>query len=255
MNVFYYDKTFDGLLTAVFDAYKLKMFPERLLTEGDVAPLLMLEMYTSVTNKEKSGRVWKALEKKLSKQALNQMMYVWLSKEPGSDELLFRYICKVVDAPRSIETDFSDGEIMKMFKLAKKVSGERHCIMQFVRFQKAENDVYFAPVGPRYDVLPLVINHFIDRFADQKWIIYDEKRRYGYYYDLKETREMTLDDPDSILNGKLNEKLMAEDEKLFQKLWRGYFKALTIKERINLKQQRRSMPKRFWRYLTELQEQ
>lgn len=211
-------------------------------------------MYTCVTQTEKSARVWSALQKKLSKQALNQIMYVWQSELPGSDELIFRYIRKVVDAPGSIETHFTDNDVMDMIKLAKKVGNERMFIVQFVRFQKAEGDIYFAPVAPEFDVLPLAINHFIDRFADQKWVIYDEKRRYGYYYDLNKVDEMTIDNDESLINGKLNETLMAEDEKLFQRLWQSYFKALTIKERVNLKQQRRCMPKRFWHYLTELQQ-
>lgn len=34
MLVFRYDKTFDGLLSAVFDAYSLHMFPESLIGPG-----------------------------------------------------------------------------------------------------------------------------------------------------------------------------------------------------------------------------
>ena len=56
-----------------------------------------------------------------------------------------------------------------------------------------------------------------------------------------------------MLTGKLDESMMADDEKLFQDLWKGYFKALTIKERINLKLQKQHMPRRFWKYLTEKQ--
>ena len=64
---------------------------------------------------------------------------------------------------------------------------------------------------------------------------------------------MTLDSTDLFPKGKLDEKLMAEDEKLYQELWKGYFKAMTIKERINLKLQRQHLPKRYWKYLTEKQ--
>jgi hypothetical protein len=47
--------------------------------------------------------------------------------------------------------------------------------------------------------------------------------------------------------------MMAADEEMFQELWKGYFKAMTIKERINPRLQRQHMPKRFWKYLTEKQ--
>ena len=35
--------------------------------------------------------------------------------------------------------------------------------------------------------LPMLIKHFRNRYADQKWIIYDVKRGYGLHYDLHDT--------------------------------------------------------------------
>ena len=54
-----------------------------------------------------------------------------------------------------------------------------------------------------------------------------------------------------LLTGKLDQQLMAEDEQLFQQLWRTYFKTIAIKERINPKLHRQNLPVRFWKYLTE----
>lgn len=42
MLIFRYDKTFEGLLTALFDAYSLKKFPDILLAEMN--PLLYFMM-------------------------------------------------------------------------------------------------------------------------------------------------------------------------------------------------------------------
>lgn len=64
MNVYIYDKTFDGLLTAVFDAYFRKTFPDFLLSEGDALPLFYDELHTVVTDEEKAARVWRGLQKK-----------------------------------------------------------------------------------------------------------------------------------------------------------------------------------------------
>ncbi|MDU1890774.1 MAG: TIGR03915 family putative DNA repair protein [Dysgonomonas sp.] len=253
MTVFFYDKTFEGLLTAVFDAYNRKVFPDKLLGIGDVPPMFMEEEYTVITQKERSDRVWAALEKKMSKLARNMLSYAWLSETYGSDDLLFRYIRKTIDSKLPIETNFADSDVLQLHQLAKKVSHERQYLLQFVRFQRAADDIFFASVFPIYNALPLAIEHFKDRFSDQKWVIYDIKRKYGYYYDLHTVVEMTLDNDEHLLSGKLDENLMAEDEKLFQELWKGYFKSMTIKERINLKLQRQHMPKRFWRYLTEKQ--
>lgn len=253
MVIFFYDKTFEGLLTSVFDAYNRKVFPDRLLREGDITPMFVEESYTVITEEEKSVRVWTSLQNKISKGAQNMISYVWLSEEEGSDDLLFRFIRKTFDSQISIETNFGDDDVLKLHQLAKKVSHEKHYLIEFVRFQKAADDIFFAPVSPRYNALPLAIPHFKDRFSDQKWVIYDLKRKYGFYYDLHNVMEMTFDNDEHLLGGKLDEKMMAEDEKIFQELWKGYFKSMTIKERINLKLQRQHMPKRFWKYLTEKQ--
>jgi len=103
MIIFRYDKTFEGLLTAIFDAYNRNTFPEKLLGFEDIEPLFVTETYTVLTQEDKSARVWKGLEKKLMPMALNMLTYVWLSELPGSDELLFRYIRKTFDNKKSIE--------------------------------------------------------------------------------------------------------------------------------------------------------
>ena len=48
MTVFVYDKTFEGLLTAVFDAYSRRSFPDLLLAEGEPFPLFYDEAVTTV---------------------------------------------------------------------------------------------------------------------------------------------------------------------------------------------------------------
>ena len=85
MNLFIYDKTFEGLLTAVFDAYFRKTFPDMLLSEGDVLPLFYDESFTVHTDEEKSGRVWRGLQKKLSVSALSSITWCWLSELPEVD--------------------------------------------------------------------------------------------------------------------------------------------------------------------------
>ena len=79
-------------------------------------------------------------------------------------------------------------------------------------------------------------------------------RQYGYYYDLKSVSEITITDKGTpLLKGILDDQSMAEDERLFQKLWKTYFKAIAIKERTNPRKHKQDMPVRYWKYLTEKQ--
>lgn len=253
MIVFRYDKTFEGLLTAVFDAYVRREFPERLIAEGEPEPMFSDGAHAVYSDRQRADRVWTSLQKKITARERNMLLHVWLSEEPGSDELLLRYIRKVFDSSHPIAGNFSDPDVLEARQIAMKVAREGEHVRQFVRFQKGGDGTFFAPIAPKYNALPLAINYLRDRFADQRWLVYDTKRRYGYYYDLEKVVEVTMEDDAHLLGGKLDDKLLAEDEKLFQEMWRSYFKALTIKERINPKLHRQQMPRRFWKYLTEKQ--
>ena len=114
MTVFVYDKTFEGLLTAVFDAYSRHSFPDLLLAEGEPFPLFYDEAVTICTDDAKVDRVWKGLQKRLSAMALSVITVTWLSELPEADMLLFRYIRKAIDAPRTIELNFGDPDVLEV---------------------------------------------------------------------------------------------------------------------------------------------
>lgn len=252
MVIFRYDKSFEGLLSCVFQAYERKLFPDLLLAEQAPLPLFYEEVVQIVTNEQQASRVWKGLKKKCSPAGLSVITHNWLSELTDSDQLLFRYIRKAIDAPVSIELNFGDPDVLLAAQTAKKVSQERHRVVQFTRFQKASDGTYFAATAPLYNVLPLALSYFKDRFADQVWVIYDTKRTYGYYYDLREVSEIRFAEPQAhLFTGKLSPELMDKDEQLFQRLWKTYFKSIAIKERINPRLHRQHLPVRFWKYLTE----
>lgn len=252
-SIFTYDKTLDGLLTCIFDAYQLKIFPTHLIAEGEPLPLFTNIAHTVVTDEQKSVRVWTALEKKLSKSALHSITVSWLADSiEGVDELIFRYIRKNIDAKTSIETNFGDADVLELAQVYRKVSREAHRMLQFVRFQKTTDGIYFAAYEPLYNVLPLVINHFSDRFSDQRWIIYDLHRRYGYMYDLREVNCVTFSADNPIAKtGLLDKSIMDADEQLFQSLWKTYYKSISIESRRNHRKMKQDMPVRFWKHLTE----
>ncbi len=251
--IFCYDNTFDGLLTLVFDAYSRKIFPDKI--SGEETPSLFdEEVYRVVTDTARARRVWDGLHKKISKEACRMCLAVFLSELPEREMLLLRYMRKAFASSTSIEVNFGDPDVLECSKIYRKVMREAERMRMFVRFQKTADGIFFAPIEPKYNVLPLAIEHFEDRFSDQLWVIYDVKRHYGYFYDLHKTEEVTFEQLNIDLDtGKLNDEQAAEDEKLFQSLWQQYFQSICIKERINPKLHQQHLPKRFWKYLPEKQ--
>ena len=255
MMVYIFDGTMDGLLTAVFDAFALHEQPEMLLTEGEALPLFCERTQTVHTDEEKARRVWTGLEKKLSREAMKLISVSWLSELKELNGHLFRYICKVFTAGKGIERHFADPDVLAVTNIARKVLHEQLRMKQFIRFQKAKDGTYLGVVSPDHNVLPLIIDHFQDRFNDQPWLIYDAKRHYGFNYDGKTVIRITFEDeaavPFNLANGKLDESVISSDDQLLQDLWRTYFKAICIRERMNPRKQLNDMPRRYWKYMTE----
>ncbi len=252
MIYFLYDNTFEGLLTSVFEAFDRKQFPEKLIMENSNIPLFT-EVHTILTQTNKAERVLTGLKKRLSGSAIQMLMVCFLSEEETIATTLFNYIRKTFLADKSIEMNFGDPDVLALSKTYRKVQREAEKVRQFVRFQKLADGTFFAPFEPLYNVLPLVSDFFEDRFADQRWIIYDLKRKYGLSYNLEKTEIIHFKQLNTDLeNGSLPTELLNTEETDFQELWRSYFKATAIKERINPKLQRQHMPQRFWKYLTEI---
>jgi probable DNA metabolism protein len=250
---FLYDHTFDGLLTCVFEAFNRREFPEYITGEDRQLPLFT-ESFRAITDDTKADHILQELRKKISRSALDMLFICYLSELEGIEIRIFRYIQKALLAEKSIETNFADPDVLELSKVYKKVAREEERMRQFVRFQKTADGLFFAAMSPAYNVLPLTARFFKTRFADQQWIIYDVKREYGLYYDLKTVETVHFDRlPGAAETGRLTPEKLDEYETIFQDLWKDYLKAITIRERLNLKLQRQHMPKRFWKYLTEKQ--
>jgi probable DNA metabolism protein len=195
----------------------------------------------------------------LTCQALRIISVSWLSELPEVVNPLFNYVCKTFRQPQgaaSIALNYADPDVLAVTRIGWKVSHEQLRMKQFIRFQKAKDGTYLAVIGPDHNVLPLVIGHFRDRFNDQPWLIYDAKRHYGFYYEgsgmpMQITFEDEASVPFNLYDGKLNPELLSSDDQLFQDLWRTYFKAICIKERLNPRKQLKEIPLRYWKYLTE----
>ncbi len=252
MSFILYDGTFEGFLSVVFECYAQKLVPIDICRESTFQENLFIEKMTICRDEQKAARVWSSLQQKLHQRNRNLPLLVFLSESPGIEMKLYRFIRRVFDSERRIETDYGDQDVLELKKIERQVLRETMRILQFVRFQQTKDDLYFSAIEPQYDVLPFTVQHFKNRFADQLWLIYDLKRDYGIFYDLKETREVVLSEKTfSETNGQVSANLLEEREETYQTLWKAYFDNINIPERKNAKLQLQHMPRRYWKFLPE----
>ena len=185
MVVYTFDNTLDGLLSAVFDAFYNHEMPNELLTAGKALPLFCDHIHEVNTDENKSKRVWKGLENKLTHLGLSIITISFLSEDNNLNYALFSYICKAFTNKNkiSIEKNISDPDVLICTQTYRRVCFEAKRMKQFLRFQKAKDGTYLGVIHPDFNVLPLIIEHFKDRFNDQCFLIYDAKRGYGFYYE------------------------------------------------------------------------
>ena len=256
MLVFRYDKSFDGLLSALFDAYcDAGVSRRQLIGPGEPEPLFTERVHEVATDRGARRAVcggdWNG---GLIARARSMLVYAWHGEQAAGRPADAALSCAGFSTRAEASlADQADPDMKSLFQLALKVSHERERLKQFVRLQKAADGTYFAAVTPEHDALPLAVDYFTDRFADQRWLIYDRRRDCGYYYDGHTARCVTLEDDRGMIADKLADEWLAEDERQFQLLWKNYFRALAIPQRINERQQRRMMPRRYWKHLTEME--
>ncbi|WP_433835719.1 TIGR03915 family putative DNA repair protein [Flavobacterium anhuiense] len=250
MTQIIYDGSYEGWLTAVFEIYEYKLKDIVFAKEEISNSLLFSHTHSVITNNEKANRVENGLRQRLSYHGFNNLYFAFLSEVEKIEETLFRFVKYVFASPINIEGNLSRSEVLNVKKAAHLTGKESHRMKAFVRFKLTKDKLYYAIVEPDCDVLPLIEQHFKNRYADQRWFIYDSKRKYGIYYDLENvsTVEMQFEsNPSSSFLAEIND----ENEEFFQNLWRNYFSSVNIESRKNTKLHIKHMPKRYWKNLTE----
>ncbi len=245
-----YDGSFNGFLTAVFMVYEEKITVSGIQRHGKVQNALFADNERVYTNTEKAKRVWRGIQAK-NQLALKNIYFAFLSEKKGIELILLHYIQKMFVDKASVHIDFSDAEVLKISQLSKSVGREKHRMEAFVRFQLTKDGIFFANIAPDFNVLPLISKHFRNRYADQEWIIYDIKRKYGLYYNGTAMELISLDKAEVYTNSIRKSDRFLEEEYDYQTLWNNYFKSTNIKSRINKKLHTQHVPKRYWKYLSE----
>ena len=246
-TTFFYDGTFEGLLTAVFETFSRKIAPDSIRGNESAEQMNLFERGVEIeTSSEKAERVWRKLKQSLGEKKRYRLYQAFLSGAENIEMSIYNYIKRAVD--QRVQDTVQLDSVLQIEKMSRKVGREAHRMRGFVRFRKLKDSLYLAFIAPQYDVLSLIRGHFQRRYADQRWMIYDSLRHYGLYYDTKQTQEIRLQTESLEMD-----KLLNTDELDYQKLWKEYFQHINIPERRNPKLHLQKLPRRYWEYLTEKQ--
>ena len=249
-----YDGSFEGLLTVLFRIYDRRSAPNSIQPEEAVQGGLFAQAVAIATDETLATRTWDGLLRFMPEPARARLYHVFLSEDPERELLIFRYADMALRAGRDIAENYADATVRRCQRLAQQLFREKHRMEAFVRFEKSQDGLFHSTIEPDFDVLPLIASHFTKRYADQRWLIFDKKRRYGLYYDLTRTDIVSFETEGAApRRGEVSATVLDEREPLFKVLWQAYFDHVNIPERKNLKLHYRHIPRRYWKYLSEKQ--
>lgn len=246
MICYIYDGTFEGLLTSIYEAYYKREKPEKILREDEFIPTLITLPIFIKTDEVKASKVYEAIKTKISSNSLKFCFYVYLSEVKDSGSIIYHYVKLGFKIGKTIDMHLHEDDVLKVIKIVKKVIWEHHRMLGFVRFKEIHNNFLYSPIEPDHNIVALITPHFTERLSNENFIIHDLKREIASIYNKSQWSMMPLSKEHGI-------KLSTEiKEGLYEELWKEYFNSTVIHSRLNPKLQRMHMPKRYWKFLTEL---
>ncbi|MDR2159921.1 MAG: TIGR03915 family putative DNA repair protein [Treponema sp.] len=228
------------------------------------------------------GSVSAALLLELSAAAFDGFIFAWMSELPVEGEIL-RFGWKVLAAARGTAacgtaaagnapaadtpippaepwaacpgarreaeraaSDRGDPDVRAVLAAACKVDREIERLKGFLRFTPVgggEDGLYLARCSPDHHVLPALAEHFTLRFGTRDWAVVDERRGIAL---LRRSEGAARLVPASLFG----QPGPAADG--YEGLWRHYHRTINNESRSNPALQRQCMPRRYWKYLSEL---
>jgi len=241
MANYYYDGSFDGLLTVIYMAYNDRESNMLRVNAKAEQLILALDDIHIITDFSKARRVEKSICDKLSYNFLNSIRTCFLSCDKNKDTVIIHTVYKALKYGEEILNSLDD-HAFYMNKLVKQVLNERHRYLGLLRFKEMKDGIMFSTIEPKNNILPILISHFKNRMKREKIAIFDKGRKMIVYYDGKKAEIFFVE---SL------EIEWSDEEIEYSELWKTFHKSISIKERENKKLQQSNIPKYYWKHLIE----
>ena len=236
--IYVYDGSFEGLLTVIFDSYKVLESVEK-ITVKNMQIDFISEKINTRTDLEKANRVKKSIIKNFSYSFYNNICMVF-SSSSDKKEMAIAKTLKKLYTKGFYYIESADTNVVDFRNILKRVSGEIHSYKGLIRFSECDN-ILFARFSPENDILFYLYLHFKNRLGNCKFIIADTNRKKAVLYDGNKGEFFDFID---------DKNLKIEDK--YVDLWLRFYDSIAIDERKNEKLRIQNMPKKYWKNLPEM---
>jgi len=202
MTIFVYDHTFDGLLTILYESFLFQQKPDQIIPVKRYTGELFGTVYHINSSSEKADTVWKEIKNRTSTAQADQFYYAFLSDEENIEIAVFNVLADVLDMGINSSARLRSDKKM-ITRMAGKVEAEVKNAIRLTKWHQTTEHILFNSIAPHYNILSVVANYFHKNSPDQRWILYDRSRDFGYYFNFKQLSGIYLNS--EVLDNKTNE--------------------------------------------------
>lgn len=251
-TIFRCENSPEGIFSGVYAAWPMRHFKERphLVLMEDTDMELFASYEEVPVDDDKARAVVRLIRRHLGEDGYEALYQAALSEAIDKADAILGTIFAALRIPdsRRIMEHLGCEEVRRVFALSKSVGNEAHHLTGFVRFRELENGVLYSEISPKNHVLPVLTPHFQDRFPMENFMITDCVRSLTAVHEAGRQWILTDMAPGGELTRHTSER---EDE--FVRLWKGFVKSISIRERENPALQRQNLPLRFRSHLPEFE--
>jgi len=243
--VYVYDGSFPGFLCCVHESvYELEL-PFDIFSDTDDLPPTMMDVKYIVTDDDKAGRVHASIPAKISKRAAELVRTVFLSCLKQKELRLLEFLLRAYREGGAMINNFGDAAVSPLLKAERHLLGEAHLLKGFVRFADVGGGLV-ATITPKNYILPFIAGHFMRRYDDEDFMIFDKTNRAALVYQNGKGEIIQAD------NVEFPE--VSEQEAKYQALWKRFYETIAIEGRENPRCRMTHMPKRYWENMLEVKD-
>ncbi len=250
----------DGILTAIYDAfvYKNRMpspyqdtISIQIGESGDRN--LFARDIDIATDSQKARKTVYAIETKLGFAIYQTIFHALCHYDADRGTVVLGYLVRAFSKGARIQEYMADPYVMRVLELSRKAANECQKLMGFLRFRDMGGFLY-AQIEPKCDDLPLMQEHFADRYPNENFVIYDAVREYALLHpafgqNFYAGKDVIADNLQMLQTGQ--DRIAEKD--MYEELWRAYFRTMAIDERKNPDCQDNLLPKWYRKNMLEFE--
>ena len=170
MTIYLCEPDFDGILSAVYEAWTSGKGHENVKLELDGAfrELELFTQYVTVrTSPENARKVIRAVCGKIGRAVYEEIYIASLSQDPARPDKIYRFLIRAFRHGTGVLDMLQLPEVREIFQMCRNVRHENHLLTGFVRFSQTSKGILVSRIGPKNDVLPILCLLYTSDAADE----------------------------------------------------------------------------------------